>query len=178
MKPITQIKLLLCLAFAAGSLLIWHRGGHTSASAAPAPSSGPTHSGPIAITPDDRFVWVANPDNNSVSVINVQNDANQKVAEIPVGNEPNNLAITPDGQFVYVVNTVSGTVSVINATTRSVVATIQVGTEPYGAALTPNGRKLYVANARSNDVSVIDTAANRVIRTITGIGLEPHDHRR
>src|SRR5262245_60461003 len=25
---------------------------------------GPSHSGPIAVAPGDRFVWVANPDNN------------------------------------------------------------------------------------------------------------------
>ena len=37
--------------------------------------SGPTHSSPIAITTDDQFVWSVNPDNDSVSVFNVANDA-------------------------------------------------------------------------------------------------------
>src|SRR5262249_3758969 len=134
-----------------------------SAQASP---NGPTHSSPIAVTPDNNFVWVANPDSDSVSVINVQNDANQKVAEIPVGDEPNNLAITPNGQTVYVANTVSGTVSVINAASRNVVDVILVGTEPYGLALTPNSTKLYVTNARSDDISVISTATNTVLRTI------------
>jgi YVTN family beta-propeller protein len=166
MKPITRIKLLLCLAFAAGVCLVWARDdGHFVASAQSGPS-GPTHSSPIAVTPDDRFVWVANPDNDSVSVINVQNDANQKVAEIKVGDEPNGVAVHPNGQTVYVTNTISGTVSVINANTRNIVATILVGTEPYGLALTPNGTKLYVTNARSDDISVISTATNTVLRTI------------
>src|SRR5262249_19709609 len=107
-----------------------------------------------------------NTDNDSVSVINVQNDANQKVAEIPVGDEPNNLAITPNGQTVYVANTISGTVSVINTASRQVVGTISVGAEPYGIALTPNGTKLYVTNARSDDISVISTAPTPVLRTI------------
>ena len=35
-----------------------------------------TNSGPIAITSDDRFVWVVNRDNNTVSVIKVAGDAN------------------------------------------------------------------------------------------------------
>ena len=51
-------------------------------------AASPTNSSPIAITSDDRFVWSVNPDNNSVSVFNVADDANQKVAEIPVGIEP------------------------------------------------------------------------------------------
>ena len=39
-----------------------------------ATSNGPSSSDPIAVSPDDRFVWVANPDSDSVSVINVQGD--------------------------------------------------------------------------------------------------------
>lgn len=134
---------------------------------------GPTASSPIALSPDDRFVWVANPDNNSVSVVRVENDANQLVAEIPVGIEPQNVAITPNGATLYVTNTASGTISVIDTASRTVVNTILAGTEPYGIALTPNGRKLYVSNARSNDVTVIDASTNTPIGTIPNVGIEP-----
>jgi len=165
-------KLSFSTLFVLGILMCWSDEDQRQAASAQA-AAGPTTSAPIAVTPDNKFVWVANPDNDSVSVIDVQNDANQRVAEIKVGNEPNNLAISPNGQSVYVANTVSGSVSVINTASREVVRSIQVGTEPYGVALTPNGTKLYVANARSNDVSVINTATNQVVRTITGVGLEP-----
>jgi YVTN family beta-propeller protein len=119
---------------------------------------GPSQSGPIQITPDDRYVWVANPDVNTVSRIDVRDDGDHDVVEVPVGKEPQNVAISPDGRFVYVSNTVSGTVSVIRNVRRHprVVRTVRVGTEPYGMAFTPNGTKLYVANARSNDVSVLN----------------------
>src|SRR5262245_50117686 len=119
-------------------------------------------SGPIQITSDDRVVWVANPDANSVTAIDVKKDANEKIAEVGVGLEPQNVAISPNGHRVYVSNTASGTVSVIRGNGRhpAVLETIRVGTEPYGIALTPNGSRLYVANARSNDVSVIDTQRN------------------
>src|SRR5262245_39687423 len=59
-----------------------------------------THSSPIAITSNDNFVWSVNPDNDSVSVFNVADDANLKVAEIPVGKEPWCVAITPDDKKV------------------------------------------------------------------------------
>ncbi len=139
---------------------------HFGTASAQGSPSGATSSSPIAVSPDDKFVWVANPDSNSVTEFLVQGDANQKVAEIHVGEQPQNLAITPNGLLVYVTNTGDGSVSVISTSTRSVVGTVGVGTEPYGIALTPNGTLAYVANARSNDVSVIDIANNSVIRTI------------
>ena len=79
-------------------------------------AANPTSSSPIALTTDDRFAWVVNRDNNSVSVLEVGNDKNQKVKEIPVGVEPRSIAITPDNKKVYVTNMVSGSVWVINAT--------------------------------------------------------------
>ncbi|MBL8168167.1 MAG: beta-propeller fold lactonase family protein [Acidobacteria bacterium] len=132
-------------------------------------AKGPTSSGPLALSPDDKFLWVANPDTDSVSVLEVGNDLNQKLAEIRVGDEPNGVAIHPNGQTVYVANTVSGSVSVIDAASRKIVRTLFVGTEPYGLALTPNGSKLYVANARSNDVLVIDTASHQPVARIVNI---------
>ena len=163
------IKLSLSSLFVCGILMCWYNQDRRLAASAQAAPIGPTSSGPIAITPDDKFVWVSNPDTDTVSVVEVGNDANKKVAEIKVGNEPNGIAIHPNGQFVYVANTISGSVSIINAPSQKVVGAIFVGTEPYALALTPNGTKLYVANARSNDISVINTATNQVVRTITGI---------
>src|SRR2546425_4886451 len=64
----------------------------------------PTSSGPIALTDDDRFLWVVNPDNNSVSVIEVGGDANAKIAEIPVGEDPTSVAIGSKDKRVFVTN--------------------------------------------------------------------------
>jgi YVTN family beta-propeller protein len=151
-----------------------------------------TNSSPIAITRDDKFVWSVNPDNDTVSVFRVAKDENEKVAEIPVGDEPWCVAITPpekdrddkrksrhddddgDDVKVYVTNMVSGTVSVIDTKKKKVVDEIKVGTEPFGCALTPDGKRLYVANQSSETVSVIDTKRGRVIKTIEDVGTKPH----
>ncbi len=140
--------------------------------------AGPTSSQPLALTADDAFLAVANPDNNSVTFFDLRADRNRKLAEVPVETEPNGVAVLPDGSKAYVANTVSGTVSVIKLNIRNgligrALLHIPVGTEPYGLALTPNGKKLYVTNARSNSVSVIDTATDAVVKTIPNAGFEP-----
>jgi YVTN family beta-propeller protein len=172
-RPIVLVLALLC-----AGVLLYGQNGAIAVDPVVTRFAGPTASQPIALTGDDAFLAVANPDNNSVSVFDVRGDVNRKLAEVPVQNEPNGVAFLPDGSKLYVANTVSGSVSVIRTNIANGVISrprvhISVGTEPYGLALTPNGRKLYVSNARSNSISVIDTATDTVIKTIPNVGLEP-----
>src|SRR5947209_7512915 len=67
-----------------------------------APSPQATHSTPIAITSDNRSLWVANPQSDSVSLIALSNDTVRLLQQIPVGKEPQCVAITPNDRFVYV----------------------------------------------------------------------------
>jgi YVTN family beta-propeller protein len=139
--------------------------------------AGPTASQPLALTGDDAFLLVVNPDNNTLTAFDVRADRNRKLLELPVQAEPNGVAVLPDGTKAYVANTVSGTVTALRLNLRNgsvrLIRHIPVGTEPYGVAVTPNGRKLYVSNARSNTVSVIDTASDTVTKTIFNVGVEP-----
>jgi YVTN family beta-propeller protein len=130
-------------------------------------------SSPIAISDDDALLVVVNNLNDSVTVMNVAGDANTKVAEITVGDEPRTVAITADKKFAYVTNQASATVSVIDLTTNQKAQDISVGVEPYGIALTADGSRAYVANSASNTVSVIDTASNAVVATIKIPGVQP-----
>ena len=177
--PVLTVSLATAFLLVGASLLTSASGpGFSTERSHRADRSRSTSSGPIQITPDDEDVWVANPDRNSVTRIDVKHDRNRKRDEVKVGVEPHGIAISPDGERVYVANAVSGTVSVIRTGSDhpKVSKTIHVGTEPYALALTPNGDKLYVANARSNDISVIDTDRLKVVRMLTtedGVGLEP-----
>jgi YVTN family beta-propeller protein len=132
-----------------------------------------TISSPIAVTSDDGFVWVVNPDNDSVSVINVSGDLNRKVAEIRVGDEPRFLAITSKDHRVFVSNSRSGTVSMIHTRNRKVLATTVVGTEPAGLAVTPDGNFVFVANFGSDDVAVLDAHSGEFLLRIPGVGPKP-----
>ena len=177
MKAISLLRLASFAAIALAAVRLYQGWEFRVTAAGPTRFAGPTSSQPLALSADDSLLAVVNPDNNSVSFFNTQS-AYARLAEIPVGTEPNGVALSPDGTRAYVANTASGTVSVLavdrtTASIASVVTTIPVGTEPYGVALTPTGRKLYVTNARSNSVSVIDTSTNQVIKTIANAGIEP-----
>jgi YVTN family beta-propeller protein len=139
--------------------------------------TGPISSQPLALSGDGAFLASVNPDNNSVSLFDLQADRNRRLATVPVQVEPNGVAMAPNGRRVYVANTVSGTVSVMdlnipNGFIGKPRKHIPVGTEPYSLVLSPNGTKLYVANARSNSISVINTATETVVKTIQ-VAAEP-----
>ena len=136
-------------------------------------AKNPSSSNPIAISDDDSLLVVVNNLDDSVSVINVAGDANTKVAQVEVGDEPRTVAITADKRFAYVTNQGSATVSVIDLTTNQKTQDIPVGVEPYGVALTPDGARAYVANSASNTVSVIDTASNSIVATVAIPGVQP-----
>src|SRR5678815_3907935 len=70
-----------------------------------------TTSSPIAISRNDRLIWVVNPADDSVSVIRPDN--NTRLAKITVGDEPQSVALTPDNQYAYVANAAGNSVTVI-----------------------------------------------------------------
>lgn len=114
-------------------------------------------SSPIALTSDNRILVVCNPDNDSISVFNVQNDQNRKLAEIRVGREPRSVAIHPNNRFALVTNQVSGTVSLIDLAQLRRLQDINVGAEPYGVVITADGREAWVTLAGANGLFRIIT---------------------
>ena len=100
------------------------------------------------ITPDGRFLYVGNKDDNSVSVVDLQ--AREIVTTItgPGLSEPHGSAISPDGKYVYISNRnlkgaytperhaegqgQVGTVVVINTATNTIDAVIDVDHYPAG----------------------------------------------
>ena len=117
----------------------------------------------LAVTPNGKYVYVANRGSGSVSVISTA--SNTVKATVTVGNGPNDVAVCPNGEYAYVTN-YGGTVSVISTASNIVKVNVTVGGDPIGVAVTPNGEYAYVANA-DGTVSVISTASNTVNATAT-----------
>jgi YVTN family beta-propeller protein len=108
----------------------------------------------------DKYVYVANTGNNTVSVINA--DRNEVIKNITVGNSP--MFITRFDDIIYVANNDDDIISVIDPESNEVIKNITVGEWP--SAIDSSGDFIYVANSGSNTVSVIDPVTNEVIKTI------------
>jgi YVTN family beta-propeller protein len=66
------------------------------------PDGYPSWGAPIATSPVGEAAWVVNPDAGSVTMVDT--GSLEKIAEVPVGQEPWSLAISPDGRSIYVVD--------------------------------------------------------------------------
>jgi len=128
----------------------------------------PTHSSPIAISRNDRLIWVVNPGSDSVSVL--RPDTNTRLASVEVGDEPQSVALTPDGHYAYVANAAGGSVSVIQINdpawgsfSAGVITNIVTGAEPWNVVCSPDGQRVFVANSAQDTITVIETAGQSVI---------------
>jgi DNA-binding beta-propeller fold protein YncE len=135
-----------------------------------------SRSSSIALTSDNTRVVVANRQKASVSVIQVRDangaDAEQRLAEVPVGKEPRFVAISPDDKRAFVTSAVAGTMSAIDLTLAQpalVGAPVDVGVEPRGIAVTPNGTYAFIANHTVGDVTIVRLSTMQVVgRVHTG----------
>lgn len=142
-------------------------GGALLALMAGVPSAGaavfahPTTSSPIALSQDEKLVFVVNPRDDTVTVLCARNG--KHVATIQTGDEPRAVAVHPDNKYIYVANAAGSSVSVIriiNATCAGWAAqldkTIVTGAEPWNLVISPNGRRLFVANSGQDTITVIN----------------------
>jgi YVTN family beta-propeller protein len=109
----------------------------------------------IAITPDGRLILVANPDSNSLSM--VDSETNLLIDEIPVGLEPRGLVISMDGLQAYVTNKGSDALMVIDLSTHQISQEIPLGDQPVGVTISPDGYYLAVAESGEDQVRILKT---------------------
>lgn len=119
----------------------------------------------IALSPNGKEIYVACEASHSVIVVDVQ--TLEKVAEIKTGHHPTDVTFHPDGTRAYVSNRLDDTVSVIDVSSHEVTATIAVGDEPHGLLTDTSGKYLYVLNTSSNSISVVDTATLKEIKRLS-----------
>lgn len=102
-------------------------------------------SSPLALlkSNSDSRLWTVNPDNNSVSVIDLENPS--LLREIPVGEAPQSITATRNDRF-WVSNKHSSSLSLIDATTMRVINTVALprGSQPHGLVLSSDQQHLYV----------------------------------
>ncbi len=138
----------------------------------------------VAVSTDGSMVFVANMDENTVSVINGSTNAIIGTP-VAVGNTPFGLAVTPNGTKVYVAN--SNTVNIpytvtvinINTTAKTVIDTSTInltnGQMPMGIAVTADGAKVVTANSYGDpgSASTINVSDNSLVPAAKNVGQEP-----
>ena len=145
---------------------------------------GPEH---FDITRDNRFAYVGNMGDSTLSVVDLQKGA--ETTRLAGFFEPHGFSVLPDDSKVLVSNFGAHEVGVVKTETTKLAKRLAVGnvqqlaaqnpsaflTDIKGIAnptLTPDGRYAYAADGDSGEVAVIDTKSEKVIKKIQ-VGKEP-----
>jgi len=135
LEDLSQLTLLVLSADSTGLAIIDPTNGQTQLGIPLANGSAS-----LAITPDERTLFVANPVTQSISVIDVNNLTLLETA--PVGKPVSTVSFTSDLLFLAAANR-DKSLSVLDWTARKPVATLPVG-EVKRSILPPNSRILYL----------------------------------
>lgn len=122
----------------------------------------------IAFSADDRYAFVSNLDEGTVSVLEVGRLA--KMKDVKTGARPVSLAWSRQGQALYVADGKSGEIAVVDAVRNEVTA--RIATKPGLGAIrfTGDGRWALALNPERNEVYVVDASANRLVHTVPVAG--------
>jgi len=142
----------------------------------------------IAITPDGRFAYVANNNDNSIpgehTVSVIKLDTNTVIGTITDAsfNQPYTITINADGTLAYVTNSNGTTISIIDIATNTVIGTITGFDGPSGMVITPDGTTAYVNNygspagvgsGNATTVRVVDLTTNMIVGAAITVDLAP-----
>lgn len=161
------------------------------------------HPSGITASHDGKFVFVANANSDTVSVINTTNDTVVETidckpeAKLPFGTGSNAVALSSDGQTLYVANGTGNCVAVIQLgslagrpatndqpTPSRVAGMIPTGWYPGAVQLSHDGKRLFVANVKGHGSLLPRKEAPRKIvkrdqddpAAPQAVGRNSHDH--
>src|SRR5690606_28300884 len=142
----------------------------------------------LAVTPDNRFAYVANNNNygvsngDTISVLDLTNNTLRQTISDPSFNQPYTVTMNSSGTRAYVTNSNSTTISMINPVTNAVMGVMEGFDGPSGMVVNPTGTRGYVNNYGSSagvgsgngsTVSVVDLNTNTIIGQPITVGVAP-----
>ena len=111
----------------------------------------------VALSPDERFLYVTLEGDNKVAVVDVAN--RRVIARVAVGGRPRSIAFSPDGTRAYVTDELDGRVTEMDGLTHQVLRTLALpgkAPRPMGVVVSPDGSKVYVTTGREGSLVAID----------------------
>lgn len=121
----------------------------------------------IALSPDERELWVTNVDDGTISIIDTDAFRVVETLELPT-QFSNRLTFSPDGSRVIVSDLRGTEVLVFDPGSRSIIARVDVGGGSEGLLVTPDARLAFISVSTAGHVAVLDLRSLTVTAKITG----------
>jgi YVTN family beta-propeller protein len=112
----------------------------------------------VEVTPDNKYVLVANWCSYTVSIISVEK--NEVVKVVKIGRYPRGIAISNDSSKAYIAEMGGNRIHVINLQDFST-STIPIGSNPRAIVLSPDNSTMYVTMNLSGKVASWDLVNNK-----------------
>jgi len=124
----------------------------------------------IAFNTDDRYAFVTNKQDGTLSVIDVQKLA--KIKDIKIGAQPASIAFSTLSKAIYVANEGDGTIAVVGGVTQEVLTRLTAKPGLKAIRFVPGGRWGFVASSKEDAVHIVDSSTNRFVQTVE-VGKRP-----
>ncbi|HEY2047021.1 MAG TPA: hypothetical protein VGG93_10620, partial [Candidatus Udaeobacter sp.] len=118
----------------------------------------------FAISKDGKFAFIANEDDASVSIVDL--DSGQQRGRIKVSEEPEGVGVNPANGEVYITCEEKGEVFAIDPGQQRVIGTIETGGRPRSVAFSSDGARAYAACENGGYVAVIDAQSHKLLSKI------------
>lgn len=118
----------------------------------------------IAVSPDDRFAFVTNQQDNTVSVLDVQQF--RKVKDLSTGRSPIGITYSSHSQALYIPCEADGKITIIDIARQTVLKHLETDPGISAIRFAPGGRYGFVAQPGANVVSIFDAATNQRLQTV------------
>lgn len=131
----------------------------------------------VAISPDGNYLYVIGQEDNSLSVVDLNEE--MVVNKIEVGVHPHSIALNDDGTVAFVSNQWDDNVMKIEVPAGNIVDSYDVGAGPSGLQFDGKSNVLYVVNTFTSDVSIVDLDSGHELKRLpvgnnpTGVSLSP-----
>lgn len=142
------------------------------------------HPSGMAVTPDHRFVCVANANSDSISVIEIATDkivetiSTRPDPKLLFGSSPNAIAFSADGNTMYVSNGTNNCIAVIEfrPSQSRLTGCLPTGWYPAGIVVDAARKSIYVANIKGVGSRNLDWKGKRKVKGKQVLGFNSHDY--
>lgn len=128
------------------------------------PAFGGKSNSLLDVSPDGRYLLAANPDNESVTVVDLKE--RKAVREVKVGDKPEGVTWIGDGPTAAVTVYREDLVVFFDAENGKILKKLAVPDEPYGIVANKSGSRLYVSHDYWGVVTEIDAKERKPLREI------------